>query len=220
MEPRNLILKVHELLSPTLSFGDRSILSVFAIPSLHLLIGLVNTIYNGLLLEFPEASAWPNDLGLVREALATFNGNSSRKLLKKADLLLNYSPRRSQMAVVKPYYLVLKALDDVVTACLGSEAHPESLEKIENFGAKYKDAKLSLTPKFHILTAHAPQFLEMIGTGLAEYAAQSNEAAHANFDVIWQKFKLSDVTKDRAKERLFNAVVEYNGNHVWNTKYK
>ena len=114
-----------------------------------------------------------------------------------------------------PYYQVLKALDEVVGACFGSKAHPDSLSKISKFEKRYKEANLPLTPKFHILVAHVPQFLAMIGgKGMGEYSEQANEAVHANFDLIWQKFKVSDLTKDRAGERLFDAVVEYNGNHV------
>ena len=54
----------------------------------------------------------------------------------------------------------------------------------------------------------------MTGRPLGETAEQSNEAVHANFDIAWNKFKLKDVLKDRAGERLLNALAEYNGNHV------
>ena len=115
---------------------------MFSIPPLHLLLGLVNTTYNALTFKFPEASAWPNRLGLVREAQhgGIFNGNSSRKLLIKCALLLDCCSGRSQMAVVKPFYEVFKSLDLVVESCFGYVLQKNYLEKIPTFETQCKEA--------------------------------------------------------------------------------
>ena len=183
---------------------------------MYILLGLVNSIYNALIQKFPDASELPKSLGLVKEIMhgGIFNGNSSRLLLKKVDLLLDYCPRRSQRAIVKPFYDVFKALDLVVSSCFGSELKPNYLQRIHDFSNKYEKAGISLTSKYHILTQHIPEFIGMTQSPLGEYAEQSNEAPNANFDVIWSKFKLRDTSKDKAGERLFQAVVEYNGIHV------
>ena len=117
--------------------------------------------YNSLILKFPDASLWPQDLGLAREVMhgGTFNGNSSRLLLRKADQLLNYCPRRSQLAIVQPFYDAFKAFDVVVSSCFGSELNEDYCEKINDFSLKYMKAGIPLTPKFHIWIQHVPEFI-------------------------------------------------------------
>ena len=97
-------------------------------------------------------------VSLVREALhgGIFNGNSSRKLLKKCDLLLDCCPRRSQLAIVKPFFEVFKSLDLVVESCFGYKLQNDYLEKIFDFETKYEEANISLTPKYHIIITHHP----------------------------------------------------------------
>ena len=106
-----------------------------------------------------------------------FNGNPFRLLLKRVDLLLDYCPRRSQRAIVKPSDDVLKALDLVVSSCFGLEQKPNFtyLHSAHDVSNKYEKVGISLTSKYHILTQHIPELIEMTQNHLGEYAEQSKQ---------------------------------------------
>ncbi|CAH0563173.1 unnamed protein product [Brassicogethes aeneus] len=62
-------------------------------PELHLLLGIVQKLYDSLKYEFPEvASEWVRQASIDFDHFGKFNGNNSRNLLKKVDILEIVSP--------------------------------------------------------------------------------------------------------------------------------
>lgn len=66
---------------------DKTFLQIIPPPELHLLLGVVNTLFDKLLAEFEDdATKWARLCNVQREITygnSGFNGNSCKKLLKK-----------------------------------------------------------------------------------------------------------------------------------------
>ena len=95
------------------------VIEVLPPPELHLLIGPVNTLYDGLEKVWPQSEDWLK-LCNVKEVEyhgGKFEGNDSRALLKKVDQLEGLCPSN----MVKKTANAFKALNDVVAACYGYE---------------------------------------------------------------------------------------------------
>lgn len=62
-------------------------------PELHLLLGVVQRIFDFLKRDVPEAAdEWIKRAGVKLDHYQKFNGNNARKLLKKVDLLRTICP--------------------------------------------------------------------------------------------------------------------------------
>lgn len=100
--------------------GDSNDLVVYLLPppELHLLIGPVNTMFGALEKVWPDVLKWAALCHVEREAIhgGSFNGNSSRKLLKKTDALESHIPPEH-----KNYVCAFRSFNKVVASCYGQE---------------------------------------------------------------------------------------------------
>lgn len=133
--------------------SDGLILDIVTPPELHLMLGVVNDVYNHMRDEFTdEVSAWSKYCNVEREIIrgsSGFNGNSCKTLLDKLDHL------RSTCSIGCLKYL--RVLDDfrvVVKSCFGQTLDPNFTTFIDNFKESYLDACLSVTPKAHAVFYH------------------------------------------------------------------
>ena len=68
--------------------------------------------------------------------------------------------------------------------------------------------------KVHILIEHLPQVIERTGKSLYFSSEQVVEAAHAKFDKIWQRYKVTDLERDLHGDKLRNCVVDFNTKNI------
>ncbi len=68
--------------------------------------------------------------------------------------------------------------------------------------------------KMHLIIAHLDRFIKETGRGLGADSEQALEAAHYDFDRVWQRYFVRDVTSERFAEQLLRAVATYNASHI------
>ena len=174
---------------PILSHPEKetTILKLIPPPELHLLIGVVNTIYRAMIAAWPEGSKWFDLCYCHREGMhsGTFTGNTCKVLLNKVDILASICPMH-----ILPFVAAFRAFKRVVVSCFGYHLNATLKEDIEMFKLKYVDLSgASITPKLHILFCHVPKFCEFAQSGLGRYSEQTSEAIHNNFNETWKRFK-------------------------------
>ncbi len=211
---------VHECLIE----GEKSepILSIASMPQMHVMEGLANHIYfNGIVKTFDKETMENNlkELGIHINFLhgEQLNGNNSKKLLDKADDLMNDEIDNDLML---PYVNALKATKSLVDLTFNSKnINPLDGPKIElaikNTKTAIINANLSITLKAHILIAHTlDALLFSKGKNLGYMSEQAGEAIHADFlNTCWQRYKTSLRSKNYS-ENLKKAVVDYSSNCI------
>lgn len=191
---------------------DKQLLQIIPPPELHLMLGVVNTLYKHLLTEFEQdALRWAQSCHVTREIRygnSSFNGNSCKQLLEKVDLLRS----RSQNLGCLGYVCAFENFRAVVHACFGCNLDPDFIEKIVAFKDSYLQLNLRITPKVHAVFFHVPEFCEEMQKGLGFYSEQAMESVHADFKSVWNKYKVS---KDHPlyANRMHRSVCEYNSLH-------
>lgn len=193
-----------------LFFGsdDSYILEIAPPPALHLLIGCVNHLFTHLEKSHPDvAMEWATSLYIQKEGQNnSFNGNSSRKLLKNYRFLLNYE--------LLDFYEGFMALDSIVEACFGADLNDSAYRiNLKKLYTALTNLKVSITPKFHIVLTHIGDFIDLKNESLGQYNEQSFEAVHSTFKPIWGRFKVKQVNQNY-KLRLKRAVSIFNMQNI------
>lgn len=190
---------------------DRTFLEIIPPPELHLMLGVVNTLYNHLLKESEQdALQWAQKCSVTREVYhgsSGFSGNSCKKLLSKVDFL------RSNCCISSLKYVqAFRDFNTVVQACFSMKLDPDFKQIITNFKQSYLDLEISITPKVHAVFFHVPDFCDEKQAGLGFYSEQAMESVHSDFKHVWNKYK---VAKDHPDydEKLYRAICEYNSLH-------
>ncbi len=68
--------------------------------------------------------------------------------------------------------------------------------------------------KMHIICAHLDCAIKETGRGLGADSEQALEAAHYDFNLVWKRYEVRDVTSEIYAERLLRAVITYNVSHI------
>lgn len=191
---------------------DKRIIDIITPPELHLMLGVVNTLYNHMLAEFEEATLiWTKRCNVTREetrAGAGFNGNSCKMLLDKIDVLRAVCP----IGCLK----YVTALDDfrlVVKSCFGENLNPNFIKHIQDFQKSYVDLKISITPKVHAVFYHVKDFCHEHQKALGYFSEQAMESVHFNFKTVWSKYEVKP-NHSEFPTHLLKAVCEFNGLHL------
>ena len=114
---------------------------------------------------------------------------------------------------VSLYCETFEALNSIVEACFGQQLLPNYEQKIATFREKYLSLGGSVTSKAHILFDYVAEFIKFSGKSLSIFSEQTAEAAHADFDGYWQRYKVRDVNHPNLGKNLLKCVIDYNGNH-------
>ena len=142
---------------------DESTLVILLVPppELHLLLGPVNTLYDELTKEWPQAEEWSTKLNIKREEYhgGKFNGNDSRKLIKNLSVLKEIAPTPSLR--IQDFIATYDAFNDVVTACYGKNLATNYIDKINTFRQAYRKLRINVTPKVHAVFHHIPSFVTL-----------------------------------------------------------
>lgn len=191
---------------------DTIILDVIPPPELHLMLGVVNTIFNHIATEFEEtAFTWAKLCNVERDVTnggTGFNGNSCKSLLNKTDILRSICP----LSCLK-YVQVLDDFHSVVKACFGQVLDDEFQTHIDKFKKSFLDLEVSVTPKVHAIFFHVPQFCSKRQESLGFYSEQAMEAVHFEFKIFWNKHKVHD-SHPSYPQKLLKTVCEFNAFHI------
>lgn len=191
---------------------DRSLLEIITPPELHLMLGVVNTLYNHLLEKFEkDALMWAEACCVVRDVRhgsSSFNGNSCKTLLEKIDILRS----RSSIPGTLNYVETFDKFKMVVKACFSYDLNPSYKNVIEDFKKSYLQLGISVTPKIHAVFFHVPDFCQIVQKGLGFYSEQTMESVHSDFKNTWVKYTVS-INHPDYPERLKRALCEYNSLH-------
>lgn len=188
------------------------ILDIIPPPELHLMLGVVNTLFNHMLEEFKdEALLWAKSCFVVREVYrgcSGYNGNSCKILLEKLDIL------RSQCSLgCLKFVDVFNDFRLIVQACFGKNLDKNFSVLICNFKKSYMECGAPITPKVHAVFYHVEDFCTKYQIGLGFYSEQAVESVHSDFDSVWKKYKV-DKNHPQYSNRLMQAVGEFNGLRV------
>lgn len=188
------------------------VLDLIPPPELHLMLGIVNRIFDSLNQQWGEGKAyeWGMNNGIIRVAYRGGNmeGNQCRKLLLKLNLLEKVLPKS-----LHSYLKALKDFDRVRLSCFGQTLQAGYEQSIDDFHKSYLDLKIPVTPKVHALIVHVKQFCKKNNVSLGPYSEQSSESVHADFKEIW-KHNSVDISHPDFGKRLFSSVLKYNSLHV------
>ena len=204
--------------------GTTLVLDVLPPMELHLLLGVVNGLYDHLndkLLEKNcsiSAKNWSEPLGLKRSEHhgGQFNGNDCVTLLTHTQSLEKLLGS-VKATFARPIVNVLQAFNEVKNACFGNTLKANYKLAIKNFAYAYMLLGIRVTPKVHSIFVHVPQFLEKhqsSGKGLGYWSEQASEAVHKDFENIWSgsSYKRAMSHKDYPQQ-LLKCVVTYNSRH-------
>lgn len=190
--------------------GNKLVILLLNIPSLHILIGLVGKFHNHIAkLEGPVSKKFAEKFLTVaqitttkkrggaedtqrqlKEGIASFEGNQSRKYLKRIDKMEELLEQDNTLsdytkAQINLCITALKTFNKVVISCFGQtldSTHGDYRDLIKDFSRQYRAIdNLSVTVKMHCLEVHVEQFLDMKGDGvkgLGFWSEQSYEAVH------------------------------------------
>ena len=191
---------------------DKTFLEIISPPELHLMLGVVNTLYTNLLKESEQdALRWAKQCCVFREVYhgsSSFNGNSCRTLLRQLDVLRSNSHNLVTLKYVKAF----SDFAAVVTACFSLKIDPSYKNKIAEFKKSFLDLGIPITPKIHAVFFHVPDFCDEYQNGLGFYTEQAMESVHSDFKNVWKRYKVAKGHPDYS-EKLRRALCEYNSLH-------
>lgn len=192
--------------------NSTQIIDIIPPPELHLMLGVVNTIYKHMLGEFKyESLEWAKVCNVSREFVhgaPAFPGNSCKLLLEKTDKL-----RQLCSIGCLKYVKCFQDFAVVIESCFSTTLKPNYLDSIETFKKSYCDLNISVTPKVHAVFFHVPDFCTKTNKGLGSFSEQAMESVHCDFKKTWAKYKVYKTHPDY-ENKLLTAVREYNSRHM------
>ena len=205
---------------------DRLVLDLLNLPSLHILIGVVDkhikeiekkmftTIEEGE--QFMEEFLKDNSIiRKKKQGKSSLEGNQSREFLKKVDQLEEAFITADVEVKGQPYIASLRSFNQVVEQCFEVELKDGYMESIRMFETKYRELNISITPKVHMVFSHIEDFLRVKNesAGLGFWCEQAFESCHHDFKTEWDKVKV-DSNHPAFGVRLKTAVSSYNAKHL------
>ena len=181
------------------------------------MIGVVNTLYEHMSLEYEEDSLkWAKDCGVARENVyggkQAFVGNPCHRLLERVDLLQQLSEQRLIYGLSK-YVKCFRAFKSVVSSCFSLKIDPDYITHCEEFKKSYLEIGIPITPKVHAVFFHVPYFCQKNGKGLGFFSEQAIETVHSDFWKTCKNFKVKSSHPDYPN-RLLKPVQKYNAEHI------
>lgn len=213
--------------------GNKLVILLLNIPSLHILIGLVGKFHNHIAkLEGPQSQEFAKMFlteakikTTIKKGVASFEGNQSRKYLQRIDTMEELLTKDNSMLKYTKDQIglcitALRTFDLVVTACFGQTldaSNGDYKDLIREFSGQYRAIdNLSVTVKMHCLEVHVQQFLDMKGDGekgLGYWSEQSYEAVHHHFKTEESRTRLQP-GHDNYEENLLATVLRFNGKNI------
>ena len=188
------------------------VLDLIPPPELHLMLGVVNKIFDSLNEEWGEDRAyeWGAKNYIIRTSYrgGSMEGNQCRQLLMKLGLLEKALPSHLQT-----YTKALKDFDQVRRSCFGQTLYEDYDQAIRDFKDSFTELNIPVTPKLHALFVHVRQFCSKQNLSLGPFSEQSSESVHADFKAIWKHFSV-DTNHPNFGRHLLSAILKYNSMHI------
>jgi hypothetical protein len=202
---------------PLLSQGDDTeVLDVIPPPELHLLLGAVNHLFQGMKRVWDLADSWPESLHIKpapNHGGHLFNGPACHKLLQNIDQLELMAQRTSSFQV-QPFIQAFRDFKKVVHACFGQDLDENFPAFIKEFQETCCSLPITVTPKLHIIFNHIPEFIKRNKKALGIFSEQALESAHCDFQQFWNTRFKRQISHPEYSDHLLKSVVEYNSKHV------
>jgi hypothetical protein len=197
---------------------------------LHLLLGIVNKLYNELDSRLRmaghqmQADDWATRVGVKRAAYhgGQFKGNECERLLDSVDTLEQMLYSQAALSCI-PIVRAFRCFRAVKQQCFGMKLGANYEKAISDFSTAFGDLEINVTPKVHAVTVHVPQFLSMTNAslnspsaarGLGFWSEQSVESSHHDFSRLWtQCYRVNNSNAEYPK-RLRKCIVVYCSRHL------
>lgn len=189
---------------------------VCCIPFLHCLLGITNKTYDEMVKLFPEVRQWPEQLHLHQDQYhgAVFEGNECKKLLTRLDLVQDILEKSGNLERDSPFIRVLKAFSTINHQFHSASVdQPVLSEAVLDFETAWKESKMSLTTKAHIIISHLVPFVTDSVNSMSILSEQSHEALHAEFAKTWAKYGVKKASNPRFGSQMLKAVLDFNSTH-------
>lgn len=182
-------------------------------PELHLMLGVVNTIFNHMLKKFEKMSLKWADLCHVQRTIfrgtSGFDGNACKKLLANTALLRKICP----LECLK-FVQAFVDFELVVQACFSIQLKHDYVDRISKFKASYEDLAIPITPKVHAVLFHIQDFCMKKEVGLGYYSEQSMESVHYDFKKTWDNKYCIQSNNPNYMEHIKKTLCEFNSLHI------
>ena len=194
--------------------GSTLIIDVIPPMELHLMLGIVNHLFQQLQSIWPQCKEWPKKLHIQEQPYhgGHFAGNDCHKLLQNVDLLQQMAENSGAFQIMG-FVEILRKFRLVVSSCFGNTLDESYSTKIDDFKNAYLSLNISVTPKAHAVFYHITHFIRRKKTSLGLYSEQATEALHSNFHPHWARYKHNPLHPNYSKQ-LLNCVVDYNSKHL------
>ena len=205
---------IHE---PIFSGSDETeILDVLVPPELHLLLGIVNHLFQGMKRIWNAASTWPQKLHISTSPYhgsENFNGPACHKLLQNIDQL-ELLVQNSSSFQVQPFIQAFRDFRMVVHSSFGMSLDNNFFRFIRNFKESCEHLPVTITPKLHILFFHVPEFIRRKNMPLGVFSEQASESVHQDFQKFWDTRYKRAMGHPEYSNKLLKSIVEYNSKHI------
>lgn len=175
------------------------VLDILPVMELHLLLGVVNRIYDHLdtILCASEncllrAKDWSDKLSIRRPPMHSgeWDGNQCKHLLNNLPTLEDLlADDGNAEADVHKVVNAFRDFNEVRRTCFGRTQQSNFKDAINSFEHSYKELNIPMTSKVHAVTDHIVQFLDAHGEGkygLGLWSEQASETVHSDFQKLWQ----------------------------------
>ena len=147
----------------------------------------------------------------------TLEGKEVSKVLKNLSLLEEAIPPHC-----KPFTEFLHSYAAVVKSQFQVNLLDSWQEDSNNFGARLLELQVAfpcvrMTPKWHIILNHVPEWLKRNNKGLGQVSEQEVEDTHSQFEKVWAKYRVKSVSNPVYESNYFRAVTDNNTTNMGST---
>lgn len=188
------------------------LLSLIPPPELHLLLGVVNRIFDQLNKEWGEDRAykWAQSQNIARLEYrgGSMAGNACKKVLEKTEELAKALPKELLKFAEALYHF-----NSVRKSCFGQVLFFSYRSDIQKFKEAYLELNIPVSYKVHFVFEHIIDFCQMTGTSLGKYSEQACESSHYEFRQVFERVKVSP-SHSEFPEHLLKATVIFNSKNI------
>jgi hypothetical protein len=177
-------------------------------PELHIIIGIVTHLFTLLEKDNPQiAEEWRSRCQVQYfHGQKQFNGNSSKKLLERTDIL-------QEIDGDNRFIKLFSQFNVIVSACFGQTLDERYAQYIDDFFDSVNEMNIPMTNKMHVLLFHVKDFINHHNCSLGYFSEQTVETVHFDFSKFSPRY-LDHVRKDNILNALLRTVCAYNSSHL------
>lgn len=201
---------------------DEDVIEIVPPPELHIMLGVVNWLYDILENHFDGAEKWYRQYHISKSPYHgnKFEGNGCHRLLQEDSLeyLFNMLQQGGMDANSLSFrvHTAMCAFRVLRHCCFSNILHQNYDDAIETF--KISVSKLGrnrIPPKIHCITAHLSDWLQFTEQGLGTFSEQSLESIHYDFKLLWITcYQIRSLDNPNYLTKLLRCVVRFNARNI------